>query len=91
MAEQYSPGPWRVAYPEDDGWAGVFDSNDDLVADVVNANDAQLIACTPDLLREVKKTVNLLEHLSPDLPTLPELRALVRRAEGEQSTVEADP
>lgn len=35
-----------------------------------------------ELLVEVKRTLRLFEAVSPDLPTLPQLRALIGRAEG---------
>ena len=94
----FTPGPWRFNDTDDgafevssaatgdvkygDGVAAVWYLGDDRSEAAANA---ALIAAAPDLLKVVKATLNLFEHVSPDLPTLPELRALIDRAEGRAS------
>jgi hypothetical protein len=87
----HTPGPWYVADTTDgpSGEVHIFAEQGRFVAALLDwghkpevAANAALIACAPDLLKVAKNSLRLLEAVSPDLPTVPELRALIARAEG---------
>lgn len=87
-----SVGGWRAERTHPDGnpadleWQ-VLEADGEAITRRVSESDARLIAkarLIPRLLIEVKNSLRLFEAVSPDLPTLDALRALIAEAEADQ-------